>query len=74
MMMLAPRWVGNQPLLLMLVVLLPMKWIVGTVVVHHPVPRRSTAGWSCHNLPLLCFLVGSDCIFCDDDITEKLWE
>jgi hypothetical protein len=44
------------------------------VVVHHLVPGRSTAEQSCHDLPLLCFLVGVDCIVRDDDITDKLQE
>jgi hypothetical protein len=44
------------------------------MVVHHPVPARSTARRSYHNLPLLCFLLGADCIIHDDDIADKLWE
>jgi hypothetical protein len=48
--------------------------VSGAVVLHHPVPGRSTAGWSYHILPLLCFLVGVDRLICDDDITDKLWE
>jgi hypothetical protein len=44
------------------------------VVVHHPILRRSTFGRSCHNLPLLDFLVGTDCIVRDHDIAYKLWK
>jgi hypothetical protein len=33
---------------------------------------EGTARRSCHNLSLLCFLVGADRIIPDDDITEKL--
>jgi hypothetical protein len=33
-----------------------------------------TSGWSCHSLPLLCFLVGADCIICNDDISDKFWK
>jgi hypothetical protein len=32
----------------------------------------STTRWSCHNLPLLGFLVGADGIICDHDIADKL--
>jgi hypothetical protein len=34
----------------------------------------STTGWSCHNLPLLGFLVGADCIIHDHDIADELWK
>jgi hypothetical protein len=44
----------------------------GAVVVRRPIPGRTTAGRSCHNLPLLCFLVGTDRIVCYDDIADKL--
>jgi hypothetical protein len=50
--MLALRWVGN-PLWLLALVLLLTRWVGGTVVVHRLVPGRSTAGWSCYDLPLL---------------------
>jgi hypothetical protein len=72
--MLALRWVGNLLLLLTLVLLLLMRLVGGAVVVHRPVPWRSTAGQSCHNLPLLCFVMDVDRIVPDDDITDKLWE
>jgi di/tricarboxylate transporter len=73
------RWVGNPlPLqalaLLALVLLLLMRRVGWALVVHRLVPGRSTVGRSYHNLPLLCFLVGVDCLICDDDITDKLWE
>jgi hypothetical protein len=42
------------------------------MVVHHPVLWGSTSGRSCHNLPLLGFLVGADCIFCDYGIADEL--
>jgi hypothetical protein len=60
---------GSQLLLLMLLLLTRQEG--GAVMVHHPVPWRSTTGWSCHNLPLLCFLVGADLIIRDDDIADK---
>jgi hypothetical protein len=44
------------------------------MVVHRLVLRRSTTGWSCHNLPLLGFLVGVDCIVRDHDIADELWK
>jgi hypothetical protein len=50
------------------------RWIGGAVVVHRPVLQRSTTGWSGHNLPLLGFLVGADCIIRDHDIADKLWK
>jgi hypothetical protein len=74
MLMLALRWVGNPLLLLVLVLLLLMRRVGTDVVVHHPIPGRSTVGRSYHNLPLICFFVGVDCLICDDDITDKLWE
>jgi hypothetical protein len=49
-------------------------WVGEAVVVHHPVLRRSTTGWSCHSLPLLGFLVGADGIIHDHDIADKLWK
>jgi hypothetical protein len=36
--------------------------------------RRSTTGWSSHNLPLLGFLVCADGIVCGHDIAHKLWK
>jgi hypothetical protein len=63
--MLALRWVGN-PLLLLALVLL-MRRLEGTVVVHRLVPGRSTARRSCYNLPLLYVLVCVDRIVRDDD-------
>jgi hypothetical protein len=33
-----------------------------------------TTGWSWHSLPLVCLLMGMDCIVCDDDIANKFWE
>jgi hypothetical protein len=33
-----------------------------------------TSGQSCHNLPLLGFLMGTDCIVHDYDIADKLWK
>jgi hypothetical protein len=44
------------------------------VVVHYPVLQSSTIGRSCHNLTLLGFLVGVDCIIRDDDIADELWK
>jgi hypothetical protein len=49
-----------------------VRWVGGAVVVHHLVLRGSTSGRSCHNLPLLGFLVGVDRIVYDDDIADKL--
>jgi hypothetical protein len=46
----------------------------GAVVVHHPVLRRSTLRRSYHNLLLLGFLMGVDCIIHDDDIVDKLYK
>jgi hypothetical protein len=66
--MLALRWVVNS---LWLLVLLTRR-VGGTVVVHRLVPRMSTAGRSCYNLPLLCVLVCADRIIRDDDIIDKL--
>jgi hypothetical protein len=66
--------VGGNPLWLLTLVLLLMRWVGGTVVVHHPVPGRSTIGRSCYGLPLLCILVCADCMIHDNDITDKLWE
>jgi hypothetical protein len=70
------RWAGS-PLLwptLVLVLLRLSGWIGGAVVVHCPVLQRSTTGWSCHNLSLLGFLVGADCIVYDHDIADELWK
>jgi hypothetical protein len=47
-------------------------WVGRAVVVHRPIPRMSTIRQSCHNLSLLSFLVGMDCIVRDHDITDKL--
>jgi hypothetical protein len=52
------RWAGSPLLLRMPLLVLGSRWIGGVVVVHHPVLRRSTTGWSGHNFPLLDFLVG----------------
>jgi hypothetical protein len=73
---LARRWAGSPLLLqtLMLVLLRLSRWVGGAVVVHRPVLRRSTTGWSSHNLPLLGFLVGADGIICDHDIADELWK
>jgi hypothetical protein len=57
-----------------LVLLRLARWVGGAMVVHHPVLRGSTFRWSYHNLPLLDFLVGVDCIVRDDDIDDKLWK
>jgi hypothetical protein len=58
----------------MLVLLRQSRWVGGAVVVHRPVLRRSTTGWSSHNLPLLDFFVGADNIVRDHDIAHKLWK
>jgi hypothetical protein len=50
------------------------RWVGGAVVVHYPILQRSTIGRSCHNLTLLGFLVGVDCIIRDDDIADELWK
>jgi hypothetical protein len=50
------------------------RWVGGAVVVHRPVLQRSTSGRSCHILPLLGFLMGTDCIVHDGDIADKLWK
>jgi hypothetical protein len=42
------------------------------MVVHRPVLRRSTTGWSSHNLLLLGFLVGTDVVIRDHDVADKL--
>jgi hypothetical protein len=68
--MLALRWAEN-PLLVLLLLTRP---VGGAVVVHRPVPGRSTAEQSCYDHPLLCVLVCMDRIVRDDDITDKLWE
>jgi hypothetical protein len=68
------RWAGSPLLLLTLVLLLMTRWVGGAVMVHHPVPRRSTAGCCCHILSLLCFLVGAERIIRDDGIADKLEE
>jgi hypothetical protein len=44
------------------------------MVVHRPVLQRSTTGWSSHNLPLLGFLVGTDCIIHDHDDADELYK
>jgi hypothetical protein len=56
----------------MLVLLRLSRWVGGTVVVHRPILRRSTTGWSSHNLPLLGFLVGADGVVHDHDVTDEL--
>jgi hypothetical protein len=73
---LALRWVRSPLLLLMLVLVLLWLtgWVGGAVVVHRSVLRRSTTGWSFHNIPLLGFLVGVDGIIRDHDIADKLWK
>jgi hypothetical protein len=58
----------------MLVLLWLSGWVGETMVVHRPILRRSTTGWSSHNLPLLGFLVSADCIVRDHDIADKLWK
>jgi hypothetical protein len=60
-------------LTLVLVLLWLSKWVGGAMVVHRPVLQRSTTGWSYHSLPLLGFLVGSDCIVRDHDNADELW-
>jgi hypothetical protein len=68
---------GGDPLLLLMRVLVLLRlsgWVGGAVVVHRLVHRRSTAGWSCHSLPLLGFLVCADCIIRDHDIADELWK
>jgi hypothetical protein len=67
------RWAGN-PLLLLMLVLMLVRLVNGARWVHHSVLRRSTTGWSYHNLSLLSLLVGADCIVRDDDIADKLEE
>jgi hypothetical protein len=68
------RWVGSPLLLstLVLVLLWLSRWVGGVVVVHRPVLQRSTTDWSSHNLPLLGFIVGADCIIYDHDIVDEL--
>jgi hypothetical protein len=58
--------------MLVLMLLWLTRWLGGTVVVHCPVLRRSTTGRSCHNLPLLGFLMSVDCLIRNDDIADKL--
>jgi hypothetical protein len=53
---------------------LGLRWIGGAMVVHCPVIRRSTTGWSSHNLPLLGFLVGADGVVRDHDVADELWK
>jgi hypothetical protein len=60
--------------MLMLMLLRLARWVGGAVVVHRLVLQGSTSGWSCHNLPLLGFLVSTDCIIHDNDIASNLWE
>jgi hypothetical protein len=43
-------------------------------MVHRLVPWRGTTERSYHSLPLLCLLVGADCIIRDDDIADEVWE
>jgi hypothetical protein len=43
-------------------------------VVRRPVLRRSTTGWSGHNLPLLGFLVGADGVVRDHNVADELWK
>jgi hypothetical protein len=43
-------------------------------VVHHLVLRGSTTRQSSHNLSLLGFLVGVECIVRDHDVADELWE
>jgi hypothetical protein len=73
---LALRWAGSPELLrmLMLVLVRLSRWVVGAMLVHHPVLRRSTTEWSSHNLPLLGLLVGADGIICDHDIAHEPWK
>jgi hypothetical protein len=72
---LALRWAGGPLLLLTWVLLLLTRGggegLGGSVVVRHLIPWRSNVVRSCHNLPLLCFLVSVDCIIHDDDIADK---
>jgi hypothetical protein len=56
----------------MLVLLRLSRWVGGTVVVHHPILRRSTTERSSHNLPLLGFLVGVDGVIHDHDVADEL--
>jgi hypothetical protein len=52
--------VGGSPILLLTLVLMLLRlvrWVGGVVVVHCSVLQGSTFGQSCHNLPLLGFLV-----------------
>jgi hypothetical protein len=57
-----------------MVLVLLSRWIGGAMVVQRLVLQRSTTGWSSHNLPLLGFLVGADCIVRDHDIADELWK
>jgi hypothetical protein len=66
------RQAGSPLLLQTLLLVLGSRWIGGAVVVHRPVLRRSTTGWSGHNLPLLGFLVSTDGIVRDHDVADKL--
>jgi hypothetical protein len=73
---LALRW-ARSPLLRLTLVLVLLRlsgWVGGAVVVHRSVIQRSTTGWSCHNLFLLGFHVGADCIIHDHDIADKYWK
>jgi hypothetical protein len=58
----------------MLVLVQRLRWIGGVVVVHRLVLWGSTTRWSSHNLPLLCFPVGADCIVHDHDVADELWK
>jgi hypothetical protein len=66
------RWARSPVLLRTLVLVLGSRWIGGAVVVHRLVVRRSTTGWSGHNLPLLGFLVGADDVVYDHDVADEL--
>jgi hypothetical protein len=71
---LAWRWAGSPLLLRTLTLVLRSRWIGGAVMVHRPILQRCTTGWSGHNLPLLGFLVGVNCIVRDYDIADELWK
>jgi hypothetical protein len=60
--------------MLVLVLLRLLGWVGGAVVVHRLILRRSTTGWSYHNLHLLGFHVGADGIIHDHNIADKLWK
>jgi hypothetical protein len=52
--------------------LLLARLVGGAVRVHHLVSWGSATRQSCHNFPLLGFLVGADHIICDVDIADEL--